>query len=350
MKTEFAPADRSKPEVLEKEIYSVEESPLIQVLLRVMDGYVLVLNRHRQVLAANTALWKDLGLEAAETLEGRRPGEMLGCVHVDEGPEGCGTAHFCSTCGCVKAVRTSLEAGDTVTEECLLTCRRGENETSMELQVRSTPVSIPPHEFLVVSLQDISGRKRKEALERLFIHDLLNTVGGLKGWSQVMESIQDETLGEAAQRIVELSSRLTDEILDQRILLQAERGDLKLSSKTVPVEWILSALKSAFSSEESLVGRRIQIEQPSGKSLVFTDVGLLHQVLKRMVRNAIEASQPGMDIRVWFEDGLEGPLFHVWNPGFIPESAAMRIFQRSFSTKKERGRGLGTYAMKLIVN
>jgi sensor histidine kinase regulating citrate/malate metabolism len=32
----------------------------------------------------------------------------------------------------------------------------------------------------------------------------------------------------------------------------------------------------------------------------------------------------------------------------IPEKVALRIFQRSFSTKAKKGRGIGTYSMKLF--
>ena len=36
------------------------------------------------------------------------------------------------------------------------------------------------------------------------------------------------------------------------------------------------------------------------------------------------------------------------NGGVIPPEVQARIFQRSFSTKAARGRGLGTYSMKLL--
>ena len=40
--------------------------------------------------------------------------------------------------------------------------------------------------------------------------------------------------------------------------------------------------------------------------------------------------------------------FLVWNRVCIPDEVALRIFQRHFSTKEESGRGLGTFAMKLL--
>jgi hypothetical protein len=41
-------------------------------------------------------------------------------------------------------------------------------------------------------------------------------------------------------------------------------------------------------------------------------------------------------------------VFVVENPGCLTPEVADRIFQRSFSTKAKRGRGLGTYGMKLL--
>jgi sensor histidine kinase regulating citrate/malate metabolism len=37
----------------------------------------------------------------------------------------------------------------------------------------------------------------------------------------------------------------------------------------------------------------------------------------------------------------------VKNPGVIPDDVASRIFQRSFSAKKDPGHGIGTYSTRL---
>lgn len=42
------------------------------------------------------------------------------------------------------------------------------------------------------------------------------------------------------------------------------------------------------------------------------------------------------------------PVFQVLNPGVIAPEMALNIFHRSFSTKAELGRGIGTYSMKLL--
>ena len=70
------------------------------------------------------------------------------------------------------------------------------------------------------------------------------------------------------------------------------------------------------------------------------------RVLTNMVKNALEAVGEGDTVRVWYECRDGKPAFMVWNLGMIPEKVTDRIFQRSFSTKSRRGRGLGTYSMK----
>jgi sensor histidine kinase regulating citrate/malate metabolism len=41
-------------------------------------------------------------------------------------------------------------------------------------------------------------------------------------------------------------------------------------------------------------------------------------------------------------------LISVQNPGAMPERVRLQMFQRSFSTKGDDGRGVGTYSVKLF--
>ena len=40
--------------------------------------------------------------------------------------------------------------------------------------------------------------------------------------------------------------------------------------------------------------------------------------------------------------------FSVHNPGVIPAEVQQQVFKRSFSTKAAKGRGIGTYSVKLF--
>ena len=67
-----------------------------------------------------------------------------------------------------------------------------------------------------------------------------------------------------------------------------------------------------------------------------------------LLKNALEASSAGQTIDVAFHDSPV-PMFSIHNESVMPQSVQLQVFQRSFSTKEERGRGLGTYSVKLLV-
>ena len=89
--TFFLPAERAgAEEVAEASSRACREEAVRRVLDALPDPAV-VLNRFRQILAANQRLLDDLGLDSVEDVLGLRPGEAIGCRAANEGPGGCGT-------------------------------------------------------------------------------------------------------------------------------------------------------------------------------------------------------------------------------------------------------------------
>ena len=102
-KTYFAPAGRDSLEELHRLGRLVEATPLLQQTINAIGEAVVILNQSRQIVAANrTAL--DCFPARWKRSIGRRPGELLGCSHAAEGPDGCGSSQNCSVCGAVQAV------------------------------------------------------------------------------------------------------------------------------------------------------------------------------------------------------------------------------------------------------
>ena len=177
----------------------------------------------------------------------------------------------------------------------------------------------------------ISPRERREAMEQVFFHDLLNLVEGLDGLACRLKEEPDRAEATAGQ-IRDLSSQLADEIQHQRILLPSE---------------ILETVRGIFAHHREAEGRRLEIRM--GPAGVFpTDAVLLIRVLVNLVKNAFEATPPGGVVKVWHEwrDGRRG--FLVENEGAMPAAVAQRVFERCHSTKALKGRGLGTYSARLL--
>ena len=75
----------------------------------------------------------------------------------------------------------------------------------------------------------------------------------------------------------------------------------------------------------------------------------MKRCLGNLVKNALEASQPGDKVELRAEQEEKSVLFHVMSEPVIPQNIQLSLFKRSFSTKGGIGRGLGTYSIKLFI-
>ena len=334
-------ARRADPDRLQQEIRAVGESPVVTAVLEVADAILLVLNRQRQIVAFNSRV---AAVKGPEDVIGRRPGEVFDCVN-SLGPGGCGAAPGCRSCGTLGAILGSQERGRAIESECLL---RSTSKGGLEFNVRATQVEVEQASFTVVSLRDISGEKRREALEQIFFHDILNTVAGLRGWAELLRRPHAD-VPRASDRIDVLARQIEREIVDQRTLVLAERGELVTEPSAVRAGDLLRDVEHVVSGHPISRDRHLEIAPGSADVELVTDRSLLCRVLVNMVRNALEATPPGGGVRLSCEREAAGAVhLRVHNPGAIAPEVQPRIFQRSFSTKAARGRGLGTYSMKLF--
>ena len=196
-----------------------------------------------------------------------------------------------------------------------------------EFRVRSAPVHVAGQDFTVMVLSDISGDKRREALEHTFFHDVLNTLGGLLGWCNLLQEVGHHQTRRIASRIAHLGLRLKDEIEDHRRLSDAEAGVLAVARTETPVGQILLSIRTLFEAHEAIRGRRLQIDDPAAsKKTILTDRPLLSRVLANMVKNALEAVAEGDAVRLWFTREAGAAIFCVHNPGVIPAAIAHAHF------------------------
>lgn len=323
------------------------ENPMVRAILDSIEGLVMILDEQRRVLAANPELLESLEIQETEPLIGKLPGDALGCIHSEETPLGCGSAPACTQCGTLLAIVTSQERKQPYPAECCLSIRRGQRLESCEFQVRATPLVLGAHRLTILVLQDISASKRRDVLESLFFHDVRDAVQGITAWSEALGLADGDPQG-VARRILALSQRLNDQVAWKHRLFQAEAGTLGLKLEDAPVAACLGRLRTQFEDSELSRGRTLEIQAPPEGARLRTDLDVLLQVLGDMVANALEATPPGGTVRVWWEAGEGGGRFSVHNPGAMAEEVALRVFQRTFTTKPEPGRGLGTYSMKIL--
>ena len=343
--THFASAARASVEELQLEAEACLGHPVAAFLMQALDGLVLILDSHRQVLATNDRVLRAVGQDENSIL-GRRPGELFGCIHVPGSPGGCGTNHACAHCGAVQAVLEVQQTGLAVEAECLLSLRHGDSTDSAEFQIVASPLQVGSHQFIAVVLHDLSATKRRDALERLFYHDVANLMQGIRGWADLIASGAHTSIT-AAQKLVHLTDLLDRELKSHRAMARAEHGELVPALREVLPMEILQDVADLLNRHASTKHRDIRLEPPLPEP-IRTDPELLARVVLNMAVNAVEASSQNDTITLSAQREGSEVIFRVHNPGLIPEEARTRIFQRSFSTKGTAGRGLGTYAMKLF--
>lgn len=344
LKTSFAPPERTPNYILLAQINKIESHSDITSVLHAIPEFVMILNKEREIVFANKSLLKYLAAEDDFLKRGFRPGEAINCQHAFENEAGCGTSEFCKTCGAVISILNSQSGQYEDVQECRII--QGDGCTALDLRVKSTRLSLEGEDFTVFTVADISNEKRRQALERIFFHDILNTAGGILGYTQILREAEPDELEIFSESIEELSNRLIEEIQAQKQLIAAEGGQLdirpvKFSSARMVQETIELYKNHVVAEGKSLVpGEMTDIE-------VVNDRSLLGRVLGNMVKNALEADPAGSVITVSCVEKEERIIFSVNNRSFMPSIVQLQIFNRSFSSKG-KGRGLGTYSMKLL--
>jgi len=331
-------------EMLRRQVASFDSS-LTTSLLDAMPGMVLVLNSYRQIVFANRAFVALLKSSCADDVLGRFAGDVLSCHIAKSSPSGCGTGESCQTCGALMAIMSPQQDG--VVQECTLTRRNEAVSDSLTLRVWSESLLCDGEIFTVLAGQDVSHERRRLALERTFFHDVLNLIGSIHGFAELMEMGEDVDTVEVSRRIRQASQRVVDEIDSQRVLLAVEKGELELDNRLLSSEAVLHDILSLYQGQELARKRVLQLDPAVEDFMLFTDATLLHRILGNMIKNALEASSVGETVTIGSYGDDSGYVFWAHNHAVIPSSYRQRVFQRDFSTKGS-GRGLGTYSMKLL--
>jgi len=346
--TEFAPVERKDKRDVEQQALIFERLNLLGELLDAVPVIMMILNQNRQMVYANRQLAVYTGAQDTRSLLSMRPGEILGCIRSSLNPGGCGTTRFCRECGAARAIISSLSGAQAIEECRILRDNAAKAIQALDLRVWTTPISVDDQHFVVFSLTDIAHEKRREALERVFFHDVLNSVGALQMAAELLpQPAADENLSTLDRTIQTTSRRIGLEIMAQKELLAAENRELSVRPEPLSAHDFVADLLATSRSLPAAKNRFIKLDETPRDIRFVSDAAMLGRVLGNMLKNALEACQPGETVTLTWRDDAGSLLFSVHNPGYIPENVQVQIFQRSFSTKG-RGRGLGTYSMKLL--
>lgn len=342
LRTQFAPAERATDEKVKSQIRLLRDFSLLQRLYDAVTEAVFIINKERQIVFLNQSFAKFVKMNSS-SLFGLRMGEAFNCIYSRINPAGCGTSPFCSACGAARAILKGLNNKISL-QECRII--KYDSGNAFDFLVQSTPFNLKDEKFVIVTVRDISDEKRRQFLEKIFFHDILNTISRLQLNVELLQKTNGKSLEHIKNNLMSEVSKLTEEINTQKILIAAEKSELVINLSMAETELIINDLIRQYNSFAK--AKRIKIQKQSVKNVAFmTDQTLLHRVLGNMIKNAIEASRKADIVKIKCKAQKNKIHFAIHNPAVMAKDVQLQVFQRSFSTKGA-GRGLGTYSMKLL--
>jgi signal transduction histidine kinase len=324
---------------------------LTPTLIKILDSLpnlTLVLDDQNEIIFSNRVPLLKKGDELSANFLKVRLGNFISCIHVNRYTGMC-ESNACNFCGIPSIIETTKKNKEKTVGEARLILRKEDMEFPVEVKVIANLFESEGITYTLLSLVNISDEKRKDIIDRIFYHDLINLTGSLNNIIHYIHDEHQETPNQEMWNLAKsLIEEINDEILAQQQILAAERGDLFIELNDVKIYTILSDVVNKIGKHNIATNKIIEVFQEIPEDLIIkTDSVLLKRVLINIIKNALEAISENEKIEIktiLYDDYIS---FQVNNKGVMTEDVQRNIFMRTYTTKG-KGRGLGTYSMKLI--
>ncbi len=358
---------------------------------------ILVADQSEHIVQINPA-GKRLFDVSAKHPEGGRCGNVIGCVHRDDSPDGCGFGPACEECKLSRALRDGLAGIHTDCVETEVKIEKARKTACRRILVSASPFMFEGKQSVVIAANDVT--ERHELQSRMAQADKLSTMGMLasgvaheinnplcyilynlesinKDLPSLAEGISHlrsfhEVINCLPPNTVEiwlkaLNPRLWDDLLSR--FEDALAGALKIreiarglstfsrveKDQLFPID-VKHAIEAAINMAYNEIKYRARLVKDYGKTpLVTVSEGRLSQVFLNLILNATQAIEEGdagnNEIRVSTrqEEGFVSASVSDTGCGIAPE-ILKKVFDPFFSTKKTgHGSGLGLSISKSII-
>jgi len=197
---------------------------------------------------------------------------------------------------------------------------------------------------------------REKDIEQIIRHDIKSPLSGLICLPSLL--LEDENLTSNQRGMLEMSALTGRKILNQincsLTLHRIEDGTYHLTpEECIPAKLAhenIEILAFANQVEPSVFNVRERGPNGGGASLTLrTDALLLDIILMNLLRNALEASDPGVPVSVdisWLDNGIS---IAIANSRSVPFKIRGCFFEKYVTSGKVGGTGLGTYSAMIMV-
>ena len=329
---------------LNNQIDLFNKDPLYSVLFDKIPDSICIVNKYRQVVFANSGFRNYFGINNMDDVYGLRPGETLKCQNAYTKKGQCGASDACPYCGIFLSFLAGIKGYEN-SKECSILQK--DNGDAMVFNVHSSPFKVSAEDFVIFTMIDISDQKRREILERVFFHDILNTASGLYNIAELLETELPPEFDEYKKMVKASSQKLLDEIEAQKLIINAEKGKINVLPREMNTNILLSSMIKINSNYDFAKNIELKLAENSDDFMFVSDHAILGRILTNLIKNALEAEYPDGKVEVSARKIENRLQFNITNSAFMKKEIQTQIFRKSFSTKGQ-GRGIGTYSIKMF--
>ena len=153
--------------------------------------------------------------------------------------------------------------------------------------------------------------------------------------------------------MIDRSSRQMEKLIsDLQDVSEMEMGRLTIEKKQFEIPSLLESIRDTFAQAARSKSIELEIAHPDKIPRLHADPDRIIQVLSNLVGNALKFTPNGGKIAVRVSVFPRDVRFEVQDTGpGIAEESRSRVFEQFWKTKTsgKRGRGLGLYIAKMIV-
>jgi CheY-like chemotaxis protein/signal transduction histidine kinase len=194
----------------------------------------------------------------------------------------------------------------------------------------------------------------REEVERIARHDLKTPLASIASVPRLLrerhapDAQEDELLGvveRAALRVLSMVNLSLD-------LYRMEEGTYPLRAQAVDLAALVSTVSRELQAHSESKSLRIVSDMPAEPLFARGEDLLCYSILANLLKNAIEASPDGAEVRLSLrrhtDDGHDAVLLELHNRGEVPPEVRDSFFSKYTTHGKPGGIGLGTYSARLM--
>lgn len=160
----------------------------------------------------------------------------------------------------------AMETGQEVREVANLVVQQGKRHMAMDMEINVAVYQVHDQDYYVVTMNDRGDQLRKTEMERIFFHDVLNTVGALRGYLRLVTEDIPEGFNQDMAFIHSALADLIEIVKVQKTLSELNTGEPLLHIEAGESLRLLQEVKGLMGALDEKTGSRIMIDE---KAAVF---------------------------------------------------------------------------------